>query len=136
TAIGFGGAQAGNLGRERPDAEVRDAVAAAWPAGIRYVDTAPHYGLGLSEERLGPLLADWPREQFVLSTKVGRLIVPSPETAGASDLDDGGFAVPADRRREWDLSRDGVRRSIEDSLTRLRLDRIDIAYLHDPEDRM
>lgn len=136
TAIGFGGAQAGNLGRERSEADVAGAVEAAWQAGIRYVDTAPHYGLGLSEERLGALLAPLPREQLVLSTKVGRLIVPSPGTAGGSDLDDGGFAVPTDRRREWDLTRDGIRRSIEDSLRRLGLDRIDIAYLHDPEERM
>lgn len=136
TAIGFGGAQAGNLGRPRTDEDIAAAVGTAWDSGIRYVDTAPHYGLGLSERRLGPLLAELPREELVLSTKVGRLIVDSPETAGGSDLEDGGFAVPTDRRREWDLTRDGIRRSIEDSLERLGLDRIDIAYLHDPEERM
>lgn len=136
TAIGFGGAQAGNLSRERSDQVVEDSIERAWVRGIRYLDTAPHYGLGLSERRLGRALADYPREEYVLSTKVGRLLVPSPSTADRSDLQDGGFAVPADHRREWDLTRDGIRRSIEDSLERLGLDRIDIAYLHDPEDRM
>lgn len=133
SALGLGGAQAGNLEGARDDGVVRAALDAAWEGGVRYVDTAPHYGLGLSERRLGALLAERPREEFVLSTKAGRLLVPSPETAGVSD---GEFAVPADHRRVWDLSRDGIRRSIGDSLERLGLDRIDIAYLHDPEDRM
>jgi D-threo-aldose 1-dehydrogenase len=81
---------------------------------------------------MGRALAGHPRDEYVLSTKVGRLIVPSPETAG--QLDDLGFAVPAGTRRRWDLSPDGIRRSIDDSLGRLGLDRIDIAYLHDPDD--
>lgn len=136
TSLGLGGAQAGNFGGARSDAVVRETVEAAWEAGIRYVDTAPHYGLGLSERRLGALLRERPREEFVLSSKVGRLLVPSPETAHLSDADENGFHVPADHRRVWDLSRDGVRRSIKDSLTRLGLDRVDIAFLHDPEDRM
>jgi len=138
TTLGLGGAQAGNLARPQSEEDVAAAWQTAWDAGIRYVDTAPHYGLGLSERRLGALLRERPREQFVLSTKVGRVLEPSPETADRSDLDDpaGGFAVAADTRRRWDLSRDGIRRSIEDSLQRLGLDRIDIAYLHDPEDRM
>lgn len=134
TAIGMGGAQAGNLGEERSDDVVRETVEAAWAAGVRYVDTAPHYGLGLSERRLGALLRERPREEVVVSTKVGRLLVPSPETADRRDLD--GFDVPANHRRVWDLTRDGIRRSIEDSLARTGLDRIDIALLHDPEDRM
>ncbi|RXZ47062.1 aldo/keto reductase [Agromyces binzhouensis] len=132
TELGFGAAQLGNLYRPTGDEEARAAVDAAWDAGIRYFDTAPHYGLGLSERRLGDALRDRPRDEFVLSTKVGRLLVPSGYPEGT--MDDGGFAVPATLRREWDFSRDGVRRSVEASLERLGLDRIDIAYLHDPDD--
>jgi len=134
TTVGLGGAQAGNLGAVRSDETVREAFETAWAAGVRYVDTAPHYGLGLSERRLGALLAERDRDEFVLSTKVGRLLVPSSQPDG-EDLADG-FAVPATLRREWDLSRDGIRRSIEDSLVRLGLERIDIAFLHDPDERM
>ncbi|RWR18222.1 aldo/keto reductase [Microbacterium enclense] len=131
TEIGFGGAQIGNLGREVDDDTARLTVDTAWDAGIRYFDTAPHYGLGLSERRLGAALRDRPREEYVLSTKVGRLLVDSPETAHR--LDDDGFAVPAAVVRRWDFSRDGVMRSVEESLDRLGVDRIDIAYLHDPD---
>jgi D-threo-aldose 1-dehydrogenase len=132
TELGFGAAQLGNLFRETTDEEGQAAVEAAWDAGIRYFDTAPHYGLGLSERRLGAALADRPRDDYVLSTKVGRLIVPSGYPDGT--MDDEGFAVPATSRRRYDLSRDGVRRSVDESLERLGLDRIDIAYLHDPDD--
>jgi D-threo-aldose 1-dehydrogenase len=131
TRLGLGGAQFGNLFREMSLDTARATFAAAWEGGIRYVDTAPHYGLGLSERRLGTLLRGHPRDSYVLSTKVGRLLVPNPGGEGRSD--DEGFAVPATTRREWDFSRDGVRRSVEASLERLGLDRIDIAYLHDPE---
>ncbi|MFK0241174.1 aldo/keto reductase [Microbacterium sp. NPDC090281] len=131
--LGFGAAQLGNLFRETTDAEAHAAVDAAWDSGIRYFDTAPHYGLGLSERRLGAALSNRPRDEFVLSTKVGRLLVPSGFSDGT--MDDGGFVVPATTRREWDLSRDGIRRSVDESLERLGLDRIDIAYLHDPDDR-
>ncbi|KQO95702.1 aldo/keto reductase [Leifsonia sp. Leaf264] len=132
TELGMGTAQLGNLYRETTDAEARAAVDAAWDAGIRYFDTAPHYGLGLSERRLGAALAGRPREDYVLSTKVGRLIVPSGYPEGT--MDDEGYAVSATVRREWDLSRDGIRRSVHESLERLGLDRIDIGYLHDPDD--
>lgn len=98
---------------------------------MRYFDTAPHYGLGLSELRLGAALSAYPRDEYVISTKVGRALVPTPENA--NQLDDDGFIVPAAFRREWDFSRDGVLRSVEQSLQRLRLDRIDILYLHDPD---
>ena len=132
TELGLGAAQFGNLYRETTDAQVAGAVEAAWDGGIRYFDTAPHYGLGLSERRLGAALRERPRDEFVLSTKVGRLLVPSPETADR--LDDEGFAVPADTRRQWDFSRDGILRSVEASLERLGLDRIDVLYMHDPDD--
>lgn len=132
--LGFGAAQLGNLTRSITDDEARSAVDAAWAEGIRYFDTAPHYGLGLSERRLGEALADRPREEYVVSSKVGRLLVPTPDRAGAGESDVAeGFAVPATHRRRWDFSRDGVLRSVEASLERLRIDRLDIAYLHDPD---
>ena len=129
--LGLGAAQLGNLYRTTTDEEAAGAVDAAWDGGIRYFDTAPHYGLGLSERRLGAALAQRPREEYVISTKVGRLLVDSPETADEQDPD---FVVPATHRRVWDFSRDGVRQSIEESLERLGLDRIDVVYLHDPDE--
>lgn len=133
TTLGVGCAQLGNLHRAISDEEAEATVRAAWESGIRYFDTAPHYGLGLSERRLGRALAAYPRDEYVLSTKVGRVLVPSPETARENDRANL-FDVPADTRRVYDLSRDGVLRSIEDSLARLGLDRIDIVYMHDPDD--
>lgn len=127
--LGFGGAGIGNLYRAIPDGEALATVLAAWDAGIRYFDTAPHYGLGLSEQRLGAVLRDKPRDEFVISTKVGRLL--EPNSTGGQDPE--GFDVPATTRRVWDFSEAGIRRSIEDSLERLGLDHVDIAYLHDPD---
>ncbi len=134
TELGLGAAQFGNLYRETTDEQAAGAVAAAWEAGIRYFDTAPHYGLGLSEQRLGPLLARYPRHEYLISSKVGRLLVDSPELA--SRMDDEGFAVPANKRRVWDFSRDGILRSFEATLARTGLDSIDIVYLHDPDDHL
>ncbi|WP_349878152.1 aldo/keto reductase [Micromonospora sp. HUAS YX12] len=130
--LGLGAAQGGNLYRATTDEEFASAVDTAWAAGVRYYDTAPHYGLGLSERRLGAALRERPRAAYVVSTKVGRLLVPSPEDAHLRDSD--GFDVPASHRRVWDFSRDGVLRSIEASLDRTGLDRIDVVYLHDPDD--
>jgi D-threo-aldose 1-dehydrogenase len=132
SALAFGGAPIGNLYRAISDEQAHAAVDAAWTAGIRYFDTAPHYGVGLSERRLGAVLAGRPREELVVSTKVGRLLVPSPETAGQRDGE--GFDVPADPRRVRDYSADGVRRSLEASLERLGLDRVDVVLVHDPDD--
>jgi D-threo-aldose 1-dehydrogenase len=129
--LSLGCAQLGNLYREVTDAEARATVDAAWECGIRYFDTAPHYGLGLSERRLGAALAERRRDAFVLSTKAGRLLEP---LAAVDGLDDHGFVVPATHRRRWDFSRDGIRRSLSESLQRLGLDRVDILYLHDPDD--
>lgn len=131
--LSLGCAQLGNLYREVDDAEAQATVDAAWKLGVRYFDTAPHYGLGLSERRLGAALASRPRDSYVLSSKVGRLLEPVSVVAG---LDDDGYVVPATHRRVWDFSRDGIRRSIEESLRRLGLDRIDIAYLHDPDNHI
>jgi D-threo-aldose 1-dehydrogenase len=133
--VGFGAAQLGNFYRSTSDEQARAAVDAAWDGGIRYYDTAPHYGIGLSERRLGEALRARPRDEYIVSTKVGRLLVPTPERAKAGELDEvNGFVTPATHRREWDFTRDGVLRSLEGSLDRLGLDRIDIAYLHDPDD--
>ncbi|TLM72215.1 aldo/keto reductase [Pseudarthrobacter sp. NamB4] len=129
--LGFGGTGVGNLYRAISDEQAAATIEAAWDAGIRYFDTAPHYGLGLSERRIGEFLAAKPRSEFVISTKVGRVLVPSPATADKKDPE--GFDVPAVMRREWDPSEAGVRRSIEDSLERLGVDYIDIVYLHDPD---
>jgi D-threo-aldose 1-dehydrogenase len=130
TELAFGAAGIGNLFTAVSDGQARAAVEAAWDAGIRVFDTAPHYGLGLSERRLGAALRERPRGEFVLSTKVGRLLEPVADPVGE---DPEGFAVPAAFRRVWDFSGDGVRRSIEDSLERLGLDRIDSVLIHDPD---
>ena len=132
TELGLGAAQLGNLYRETTEEEVAETIDTAWDAGIRYFDTAPHYGVGLSERRLGAGLRTRPRDEYVFSTKVGRLLVPSPDTA--HERDGQGFDVPADPVRQWDFSRDGILRSVEESLERTGLDRFDILYLHDPDD--
>lgn len=132
--FGLGAGSLGNLYREVTDEDARAVIDRAWQSGVRYFDTAPHYGLGLSERRLGAALAARPRDEYVLSTKVGRILEPSPSTAGQQD--DEGFAVPATHQRRWDFSADGVVRSLEDSLTRLGHDRVDVLYLHDPEDHL
>jgi D-threo-aldose 1-dehydrogenase len=129
TEMSFGGAAIGNLFTEVSEDDARAAVEAAWDGGIRTFDTAPHYGLGLSERRLGDALRDRPRDQYVISTKVGRLLEP----AGAGGRDTEGFAVPARYVRRFDYSADGVRRSLEASLSRLGLDRVDIVLIHDPD---
>jgi D-threo-aldose 1-dehydrogenase len=133
TELSFGGAAIGNLFTEVSDADAQAAVDAAWDGGIRAFDTAPHYGLGLSERRLGEALRHRPRDEYVISTKVGRLLDPVgvPDVIGR---DTEGFAVPARSVRRFDYSADGVRRSLEASLVRLGLDRVDIALIHDPDD--
>lgn len=132
TTLGLGAAPAGNLYQAIPDEDAHATFEAAWATGIRYFDTAPHYGLGLSERRLGAFLRTRPRDELVVSTKVGRLLVPSPETAHRKDPDI--FEVRAATRRVWDFSRDGVLRSLEASLERTGLDRVDVVYLHDPDE--
>jgi D-threo-aldose 1-dehydrogenase len=132
TELSFGAAGIGNLFRPVSDEAASAAVQAAWDAGVRTFDTAPHYGLGLSERRLGAALRGRDRDAYTLSTKVGRLLEPHPEGGGGDDLAHG-FAVPDTHRRVWDFSSDGVLRSLEASLDRLGLDRVDIALLHDPD---
>jgi D-threo-aldose 1-dehydrogenase len=126
----FGGGPIGGLYAPVGEEQAARTLEAAWDAGIRAFDTAPHYGAGLSERRIGDFLADRPRGEFVVSTKVGRLLVP-----GGADGDEGFYgALPLARVRDY--SRDGVLRSLEDSLRRMRLDRLDVALIHDPDDFM
>jgi len=114
--LGLGCAPLGGLYTPVGEHAARATIDAAWDAGIRFFDVAPLYGEGLSEKRLGAALAGRPRDEFVLSTKVGRLVV------------DGAVV--------FDFSRDGVRRSLSESLDRLGLDRVDVLLVHDPEDHM
>jgi D-threo-aldose 1-dehydrogenase len=140
TELSFGGAAIGNLFTAVADDDARAAVDAAWDGGIRFFDTAPHYGLGLSERRLGAALRGRPRDEYVISTKIGRLLEPDPSSrpapagpAAVGGRDPEGFDVPGDLVRRFDYSADGVRRSLAASLSRLGLDRVDIALIHDPD---
>jgi D-threo-aldose 1-dehydrogenase len=127
SVLGFGGAPLGGLYREVSAVDAGSAVDAALAAGITYFDTAPLYGHGLSEHRLGEALRAVPRDGFVLSTKVGRLLRP----ARGAPQSDGLFANALPFDYVYDYSRDGARRSLEDSLQRLGLARVDIALIHD-----
>ena len=111
-----------------PDDEAHRVVDAAWSAGIRFFDTAPQYGNGLSEQRLGAVLSSKPRDQFVLATKVGKLL-----RAGAPPQSET-FPDAPPLNPLFDFSYDGVMRSVEESITRLGIDRIDILHIHDPDD--
>ncbi|MET0310143.1 MAG: aldo/keto reductase [Sphingomonas sp.] len=124
--LGFGASSLGNLYREVDEESARATVDAAWEQGVRYFDTAPFYGFGLSERRLGDALRRRPRDQFLLSTKVGRLLGP-----GEAAPDRFGFQSPMPFDPVFDYSYDGVMRSAEASLHRLGLSRIDILYMHD-----
>ncbi|MBD3625255.1 MAG: aldo/keto reductase [Rhodobacteraceae bacterium] len=128
TALGFGTAPLGNLYRAITDQEADAILQAAWDGGVRYYDTAPLYGFGLAETRLNRFLRDKPRDEYVLSTKVGRLLraCPSKQRDGIGKW----FDVPS-RQEVYDYSYDGVMRSVELSLERLGIERIDILYAHD-----
>ena len=128
TELGFGTAPLGNLYRALPDREAEALLDRAWESGIRYFDTAPLYGYGLAETRLNRLLRGRRRDSYVLSSKVGRLLraVPPEQRDGEGKW----FATPS-RREVYDYGHDGVLRSVEFSLERLGVDRIDILYAHD-----
>jgi D-threo-aldose 1-dehydrogenase len=128
----FGAASIAGLYEPVSDTEAAATLAAAWDAGIRTFDTAPHYGVGVSERRLGDFLAGRPRDELVVSTKVGRLLVPATGQAEEGEL----FVGTPPLSRVFDFSADGVLRSLEESLGRLRLDRVDVALIHDPGDHM
>lgn len=127
TTLGLGTATMGGSRVPVTRAEGEAIVSAAWAAGVRYVDTAPYYGVGAAERRVGDAMRDFPRDEWVLSTKVGRLLRP---TAGTGRTTDGRLApLPFDV--VYDYSYDGIMRSVEDSYQRLGLARIDILYAHD-----
>ncbi|MGW9453414.1 aldo/keto reductase [Streptomyces sp. NPDC055632] len=130
--LGFGTAPLGNMFRAIPDEEAAATVEAAWDHGIRFYDTAPFYGAGLAEERLGQVLAGKPRDEYVLSTKVGRVILDEHETDVPDFGEKGGLfehGNPNKILHEW--TADATERSIEGSLKRLGTDRLDIVWVHD-----
>lgn len=129
--LGLGCAPLGNLFTAVSDEAAEATVAAAWQQGIRFFDTAPQYGHGLSETRLGAALASYPRDEYTLVSKVGRVLV-APEP-GAARPSSAFVDIPA-VDPVFDFSRDGILRSLDDSLTRLDTDRLDIVHLHDPDD--
>ena len=131
--LGFGTAPLGNMFRKIPDAEAAATVHAAWDAGTRYFDAAPFYGAGLAETRLGDALSGYQRDDYVLSTKVGRVILDEVEDASARDFGEKGglFEFGNPNKIVNDYSADATMRSIEDSSRRLKTDRLDIVYVHD-----
>jgi D-threo-aldose 1-dehydrogenase len=141
TRLGFGSATIGGLFREVPEPEAVATARHAANIGVRYFDTAPLYGYGDSERRIGAAVASLPRDAYVLSTKVGRLIVPRDRITPDMDVDhqriddqdDYYYRTNPAVRPVFDYSHDGVLRSVDESLERLGLDRIDILYIHDPD---
>lgn len=129
TSIGLGSAPLGGLFSAVSDADAEATLAAGWSAGIRFFDTAPLYGFGLAERRVGGFLRQQKRDSFAISTKVGRLLRPEANSAE----DDHYKGAPA-LRPQFDFSYDGVMRSVEESLVRLGLDRVDVLLVHDPDD--
>ena len=125
--LGFGGAPLGNMFGAVSEPDAAEALDAAWQSGIRYFDTAPHYGAGLSEHRFGASLRQHPRESYVLSSKVGRVLTPDPAVTSGPPPFDAGLPF----RARYDYTADGALRSIEDSLQRMGLARLDVVYLHD-----
>lgn len=127
TEISFGGTAIGGLYRACPRETAMQTLQGAWDAGLRYFDTAPFYGFGLSERRTGDFLRDKPRDSYVLSTKVGRLLRPVPE----DQVPDHSYIEPLPFAVDYDYSYDGIMRSVEFSYARLGLSRIDILFVHD-----
>lgn len=127
--LGLGTAQLGGLYSSVSDEEGQELIDTAIKTGIKYFDTAPHYGKGISEKRLGRYLSKYPRDSWVLSSKVGRLLIPT-------EKEEDSFFLDADNSVERlnDYSESGIRRSFEESLQRMKLERIDIVYIHDPDD--
>lgn len=129
TALGLGGAPLGNFCKVIAEADVRATFASAWAAGIRYFDTAPYYGAGLSEQRFGTALREHPRSEWVLSSKVGRLLKPWGPRATPVPVAD--WLQPLPFEVVFDYTAAGIERSVEDSLQRLGLNTLDIALVHD-----
>lgn len=134
--LGFGGAGIGGLFEAVSEEDARGALEAAWTCGIRTFDTAPLYGSGLSERRIGTFLQGRSRESFVVSTKVGRMLLPSIRDGSQAQGSLGSFAGALPYDAVFDFSADGIRRSLESSLDRLGLSHVDVAYLHDPDEHL
>jgi len=130
TRLGLGTAPLGGLFSAVSDEAAHRTIDAAWDAGVRFFDTAPLYGHGLSEMRLGEALAARPRDSYVLATKVGRLLRP---VAGGT-VEDRHYKGTPPVAPVFDFSYDGVMASVDESLARLKLDRVDILHIHDPDD--
>lgn len=130
TSLGLGSAPLGGLFSPVSDADAEATIARAWALGVRFYDTAPLYGFGLAERRIGAFLRQQPRDSYIISTKVGRLL-RAPDGAAAEDEH---YKGTSRERPVFDFSYDGVMRSVEESLTRLGLDRIDVLLVHDPDD--
>jgi D-threo-aldose 1-dehydrogenase len=130
TAIGLGSAPLGGLFSPVSETDAEATLAAGWSAGIRFFDTAPLYGFGLAERRLGAFLRQQPRDSYAISTKVGRLL----RVHDGAAVEDGHYKGTPRERPVFDFSHDGVMRSVEESLVRLRLDRVDVLLVHDPDD--
>ncbi|PVB60105.1 aldo/keto reductase [Labrenzia sp. 011] len=126
TDVSFGASGLGNMGRAVAEADAAEVLQYAWDADIRYFDTAPHYGRGRSEERLGRFLKTKTRDDFVLSTKVGRVLSPGPALKEAD-----GFIDPLPNAVHYDYSGDGIEASLEGSFERLQVRHADIVYVHD-----
>jgi D-threo-aldose 1-dehydrogenase len=131
--LGFGAAPLGNMYRKIPDDEATATVDAAWNQGTRYFDTAPLYGAGLSEIRLGKELNRHRRDEYILSTKVGRLVLQEVEDVSARDLGEKGdiFKYGRPNKIVYDYTADGAKKSIEDSLKRMNVDHVDFVWIHD-----
>ncbi|QLC88640.1 aldo/keto reductase [Priestia megaterium] len=131
--LGFGTAPLGNMYRNIPEEEAIATVDAAWESGIRYFDAAPLYGAGLAEMRLGEALSKRNRDEYVLSTKVGRVISDELEDTSLRDMGEKGGLFEFGRKNKIinDYSADATLRSIEQSLNRLKTDRLDFVYIHD-----
>lgn len=133
--LGFGGAPLGGLYSPVSQAQAHAALQSAWACGLRYFDTAPLYGYGVSEHRLGEFLCGMPRDSFVVSTKAGRALVPRTNfNNSAGSLAQ--FHVDSPYEAAFDFSVDGIRAGVEQSLSRLKLEAIDIVYLHDPDNHL
>jgi D-threo-aldose 1-dehydrogenase len=125
--VGLGGVPLGNEFEVVTDEDAESTLQASWEAGVRYFDVSPWYGLGLSERRFGRFLHRQPRDSYVLSTKVGKLLKASPDNHGAELFP----YASSPNNVVFDYNADGVKRSIEDSLQRLGIDRIDVVFVHD-----
>jgi len=131
--LGFGAAPLGNMFRNIPDEEAAATVDAAWDLGTRYFDTAPFYGAGLSEIRLGKELSKRKRSEYILSTKVGRLVLDEVEDVSARDLGEKGDIFKHGRPNKvvYDYTADGAKKSVQDSIKRMNADHLDFVWVHD-----